>query len=112
MSQDVDTSRKGYAIFVEKIADWDRYLTDYLPTAGETIEAHDGTILVGNPDPDVIEGKWEHNMNVVVEFPSVADAKNWYNDPDYEAVRPIRMEACEYANAIITPAFSPEDLPG
>lgn len=111
MSTESDT-RKGYAIFQEKISDWDRYMEEYLPGAAETIEAHDGEVIVGIPDPDVLEGNWDHSLTVVVEFPSVAEAQAWYNDPDYEEVKQIRIESSEYANAIICPAFSPDDLPG
>ena len=108
---ETDTSSKGYAIFIETISDWDRYLNEYFPPASETVEEHGGTVLVGNPDPDVIEGEWDHNMTVVLEFDSVEDAQAWYNDPAYEEVKPIRHEACEYAHAIISPEFSPDDLP-
>lgn len=111
MSTEADTSRKGYAIFVEEIVDWDRYLNEYLPAAGETVEKHGGTLTVWNSEPDVIEGEWDHNMTVVVEFPSTEDARAWYSDPDYEEVMPIRREACEYAHAVLTPQFSPDDLP-
>ena len=110
MSSEPNSSRKGYAIFVEQITDWDSYLNEYLPPAGETVEAHGGTLTVWNENPDVIEGKWDHNMTVVVEFPSVEDARAWYNDPAYKEVMSIRHEACGYAHAIITPQFSPEDL--
>lgn len=82
MSTETDTSRKAYAIFIETITDWDSYLNDYLPPAGETVEDHGGTLLVGNPDPDVVEGEWDHNVTVVVELDSVEDARAWYNDPD------------------------------
>lgn len=112
MSAEANTSRKGYAIFQEKITDWDQYLNDYLPTAAETIEDHGGEVLVGIPDPDVIEGEWEHNMTVVIEFPSVEDAHAWYTDATYEDVKPVRFEASAYANAVICPEFSPDDLPG
>jgi uncharacterized protein (DUF1330 family) len=112
MSTETESPRKGYAIFVEEITDWDRYLNEYLPRAGETVEDHGGTLTVWNEDPDVIEGEWKHNMTVVVEFPSVEDARAWYSDPVYEEVMPIRHEACEYAHAILTPEFSPDDLPG
>jgi uncharacterized protein (DUF1330 family) len=112
MSTETDTPRKGYAIFIEKITDWDQYLNEYLPTTTETLDDHGATVIVGNTDPDVIEGEWNHNMTVVAEFPSVSDAQAWYSDPAYEEVRPIRIEASEYAHAIISPEFSPDDLPG
>ena len=111
MSTDSDSSRKGYAIFIEAIADWESYLNEYLPPAAETVDAHGGTLAVWNKEPEVIEGEWDHNMTVVLEFPSVEDAHAWYNDPAYEEVRPIRHEACEYAHAVITPEFAEEDLP-
>lgn len=110
MSTDSDNQSKGYAIFQEKITDWDKYLNEYIPPATETVEDHDGTVLVGDNDPDVIEGEWNHNMTVVIEFPSVEEAQAWYKDPEYEEVKPIRHEACEYATAVICPGFSPEDF--
>lgn len=112
MSTETDTSRKGYAIFVEEITDWDRYLEEYLPAAGEVVDDHGGTLNVWNRDPDVIEGEWDHNMTVVVEFPSVEDARAWYEDPAYEEVKSVRHDACEYSHAIITAEFSEADLPG
>jgi len=110
MSTEADTSGKGYAIFVEEITDWDRYLEDYLPPAGEVVDAHDGTLRVWDGEPDVIEGEWDHNMTVVVEFPSVEEARAWYEDPAYQEVKSIRHEACEYSHAVIASDFS--ETPG
>jgi len=107
MSTEGDTSDKGYAIFQEEITDLDRYLNEYLPTAAETIQKHDGTVLVNTTDPEVIEGEWDHSRTVVVEFPSVEAAREWYTDPAYEEGKPVRIEASEYANAVICSEFSP-----
>lgn len=112
MAAESTSSRTGYAVFIEEITDWDRYLNEYLPAADETLDEHGGTLAVWNRDPDVIEGEWDHNMTVVVEFPSVEDARAWYEGDAYEAVKEIRHDACEYAHAIITPEFAPEDLQG
>jgi uncharacterized protein (DUF1330 family) len=108
MSQ--DTQRKGYVIAVDQITDVDRFMDEYLPAAGETIADHDGEVLVGSPDFDVIEGDWDHTMTVVVEFPSVEAAEEWYNDDTYQEVMQVRHETCEYTDLIITPSFSPDDL--
>lgn len=107
MSTETDTSSKGYVIFQEEITDLERYLNEYLPPAAETVEDHGGRVLVNTTDPDVIEGEWDHSRTVVVEFPSVEAAHEWYTDPAYEEVKPIRHEASEYANAVICPEFSP-----
>jgi uncharacterized protein (DUF1330 family) len=111
VSTNSDT-RKGYVIFQGNVADWDKYLNEYTPRAVETIEDHGGKVLIADDDPDVTEGDWDHHMTVVIEFPSVEDAREWYNDPEYEEVKPIRHEASEYVNAVICPEFSPGDLRG
>ncbi|MFC4440479.1 MULTISPECIES: DUF1330 domain-containing protein [Natrialbaceae] len=98
-------------IFQEEITDWEKYLNEYLPPTTETIEDHGGEVIIGIPDPDVVEGEWDHSMTAVIEFPSVEDSRAWYDDPTYEELKPIRHEASEYANAIICPGFSPDDLP-
>ena len=112
MTADADTSRKGYAIFLEEITDWETYLNEYIPPTTETLEAHGGELIIGAPDPEVVEGEWDHSMTAVIEFPSVEDARAWYNDETYAELKPLRLEACEYANAVIVPQFSPDDLPG
>jgi uncharacterized protein (DUF1330 family) len=88
----------------------DRFTEDYLPIAAETIDAHDGEVLVGSFDPDVIEGEWDPTGTFVVEFPSVEAANEWYKDDTYQEAVPIRHETCSYTNLIITPVFRPEDL--
>ena len=107
MSTEEDTSSKGYVIFQEEITDLERYLNEYLPTAAERIEKHEGTVLANTTDPEVLEGEWDHSRTVVVEFPSVEAARAWYTDPAYEEVKPIRIDSSEYANAVICPEFSP-----
>lgn len=115
MATDTDetgSSRNGYVIVTEEITDPETYQNDYVPTATETIDKYGGRVLVGADDADLLEGEWDHNFTVVLEFPSVEDAHAWYNDDEYEAVRPIRHEASEYGNLVIVPEFSPEDLDG
>ncbi len=75
----------------------------------ETIEKHEGTVLVNTTDPEVLEGEWDHSRTVVVEFPSVEAARAWYTGPAYEEVKPVRIESSEYANAVIYPELSPRD---
>lgn len=43
---------------------------------------------------------------IVLEFPSVADAKAWYNSPAYQKAVPHRLKAAEY-QAFIVEGFSP-----
>lgn len=105
-----DTERKGYLIAVDEITDMERFTDEYLLTAAKTIDDYDGEVLVGSFDPEVIEGEWDHNLTVVVEFPSVETVKEWYNDETYQEVKQVRHDTCEYSNLLITSSFSSEDL--
>jgi len=38
---------------------------------------------------------------VILQFPSVEDAKAWYNSPDYQAAIPHRQKAADYRALIV-----------
>lgn len=105
-----ETDRKGYVIAVDKVTDMGPIVDEYAPVAAETIRDHEGEILVGSFDFEEIEGEWGHSDVFVLEFPSVKSAKEWYNDEAYQDIIPVRQDACDYTNLIITSEFSPEDL--
>ena len=63
-------------------------------------------MLVNTTDPDV-RGERDRSRTVDVEVPSVEAARAWYTDTAHEEVRPARIEASEYANAVICPEFVP-----
>ena len=43
---------------------------------------------------------------IVLEFPSIADAKAWYNSPAYQKALPHRLKAADYT-AFIVEGWSP-----
>jgi uncharacterized protein (DUF1330 family) len=49
---------------------------------------------------EAVEGKAPDGM-IIVEFPTVADAKAWYNSPGYQAALPHRIKAAEYRAMIV-----------
>jgi uncharacterized protein (DUF1330 family) len=49
---------------------------------------------------EAVEGKAPNGI-IVLEFPSVADAKAWYNSPGYQAALPHRMKAADYRAMIV-----------
>lgn len=53
----------------------------------DSIAAHGGRFLASSDAVEVVEGDWAPARLVVIEFPSVADAKAWH---DSEAYRPLR----------------------
>lgn len=102
-------SQKGYLIAVEGITDRERYMNEYFPVAAETTAAHDGEALVFSFDPTMLDGEWGHDLTIVLEFPSVQAAKEWYADDALQEVRQIRHETTAYSNKIVTSQYTPED---
>ena len=88
----------------------DRFMNEYLPAAAETADAYDGVPLVLSFDPNVVEGEWDHTQTVVLEFPTLETAQEWYADEIYQEIKQIRHETTAYTNMIFFPQFVPEDL--
>ena len=49
---------------------------------------------------EAVEGKAPDGV-VVLEFPTVADAKAWYKSPGYQAAVPHRLRAADYRAIIV-----------
>ncbi len=54
---------------------------------------------------EAIEGAAPDGV-VILEFPSVAEAKAWYNSPAYQAAIPHRLRAADY-RVMIVEGFTP-----
>jgi uncharacterized protein (DUF1330 family) len=55
----------------------------YRTLAETTIKQYGGRYIVRGGSTDAIEGEWPAERIVVVEFPSVNQAKVWYQSPEY-----------------------------
>ncbi|MEU7841820.1 DUF1330 domain-containing protein [Micromonospora sp. NPDC049114] len=60
----------------------------YLEQVEATVHPYGGKWLAQG-DVDVVEGAWPGSV-VLIEFPTRADAENWYNSPEYQAILPLR----------------------
>jgi uncharacterized protein (DUF1330 family) len=91
---------KGYVIFDEKINDQAAY-DAYVAKAVPTVMQSGGKAIVFQNGPEVVEGKLGSTI-VILEFPSVEQAREWYNSPDYQAIIGERHAAAD-CNAAILP---------
>jgi uncharacterized protein (DUF1330 family) len=66
-----------------------------------TIAAHGGRYLVRGGAIEVQEGSWSPKRCVVLEFPSMASLKAWWDSPEYQVLRAIR-ERTTRSNVIFT----------
>ena len=51
-----------------------------------------GKVLGGDTNVEVADGTWSPIGLVVIEFESMAKAKEWYNSPEYTAIKSPRFD--------------------
>ena len=56
-----------------------------------TLEKFGGRFLVRGGQTHSMEGTWSPRRLVVVEFPSVEQAKAWWNSPEYAEAKALRQ---------------------
>ncbi|MEP3045868.1 MAG: DUF1330 domain-containing protein [Roseibium sp.] len=97
-----------YLIAQIQIEDNKKYFEEYGPAALATLMNVDAKVLVATPTVANLEGEWDGNWTVVVEFPSEEHAmKNWYHNDQYGEAKLIRQSAATLNNLIIAPGFVP-----
>ena len=64
---------------------------EYVRRTPATIAQHGGRFVIRGGKAEDLEGDWHPERIVVVEFPSVEQAKQWWDSPEYTAVRTIRQ---------------------
>ena len=65
----------------------------YRPIAAASIAKHGGKYLVRGGAVTPLEGGWSPKRLVVLEFPSVEQAKAWYHSADYAEGLKMRAKA-------------------
>lgn len=97
-------SAKGYLLVEAKLTDPVAYET-YKQLAAPAIAQYGGRYLVRGGKSEVLEGPWTAPQRlVVVEFDSVARAKEFYDSPEYRAAREARAGAAEM-NILVVEGF-------
>ena len=90
---------KAYVVANVAIRDPERY-KDYVKAATPTVAAHGGRYIARGGRAERLEGGVAVNRMVVLEFPSYAHAKGWYESPEYQAALAIR-QSCSTGDFIL-----------
>ena len=64
----------------------------YAEEAPAVVAAHGGRYLARGGATEVLEGSWEPDRLVILEFPDLAAARAFYEDPEYERIKPLRHD--------------------
>jgi uncharacterized protein (DUF1330 family) len=63
---------------------------DYRKRVPATIEQYGGRYLVRGGTLETIEGTWTPKRVVLLEFPSVDQARRWYHSEEYSQLKALR----------------------
>ena len=68
-------------------------LEEYKRLSPATTEQHGGRFLARGGRIEALEGDWDPQRIVILEFPSVERASAWRHSPDYAPARAMRQRA-------------------
>lgn len=74
---------------------------DYTQLTPKSITDYQGKFVVRGGEVTVLEGDWKPNRLVLLEFPSVEKAKEWWHSEAYTKARKIRQQAASTKMIII-----------
>ena len=70
-------------------------LEEYRKQVPATIAQYGGRFVVRGGKFETLEGAWQPKRLVVLEFPSVEQAKRWYNSEDYRDPKALRFKTAK-----------------
>lgn len=90
----------AYVILRIKVIDPEK-LKDYQQVAPSIIEKYNGKILVRGGEVVTLEGSEENRRIVMIEFPSLEKAKEFYHSDEYKNAIDLRKGAAEFESMAI-----------
>jgi uncharacterized protein (DUF1330 family) len=95
----------AYVVVDIEVQDPSRY-ERYKDLAGPVVAKHGGRYLARGGATTVLEGSWQPKRFVILEFPSVEKAKEWWASSDYAEGKKLR-QACAKTNMIVVEGAPP-----
>ncbi|MBV8047563.1 MAG: DUF1330 domain-containing protein [Paludibacterium sp.] len=87
-------SQPAYFVFQATINDVEG-MKPYQQRVHGTLQAYRGTVVVAGGAVESREGAAPQGKIFIVRFDSMADARAWYDSPDYQAIIGYRLAAAE-----------------
>lgn len=86
-------TRKGYIFGDLTVTDPADFHAEYMARVRPVLEQYGAVFLIGQDDPEVLEGDQPMRRAVLVEFESPARARAFYHSPEYQAVIGLRLRS-------------------
>jgi uncharacterized protein (DUF1330 family) len=94
----------AYFLFdVREILDQDK-VASYRSKVFATVEQYGGRYRVLGGPFERVEGDWQPNIPVIIEFRDLATARTWYDSEEYRPLRELRLAATK-SNAVLIDGF-------
>ncbi len=74
-------------------------LEEYKTNAGPIVEKYGGKYVVLGGKVELMEGEWRPTFPVIIEFPNLAAANQWYESDEYRDLKALRLSAVK-SNAV------------
>ena len=84
----------AYAVAVIRETRFGPEIKEYLQRIDATLAPYSGRYRVHGGPYHPLEGTWSSDL-VIIEFPSMEQAKAWYDSDAYAAIRPLRTAHTE-----------------
>jgi len=81
---------RGYILAEVEITNPEGY-RNYAAMVPATIEKFGGRFLSRGGANTPLEGEWPQRRRVIIEFPTVEAARRWYDSPEYEKPKALRI---------------------
>ncbi|MFG2056773.1 DUF1330 domain-containing protein [Micromonospora sp. NPDC048930] len=75
-------------------------IIEYIDRIQATLDPYQGRFRVHGGVPDVLEGEWPGSV-VIIEFPDLQHARDWYASPAYQEILPLRTRHLDASTIII-----------
>jgi uncharacterized protein (DUF1330 family) len=84
-----------YLIFIRESTSDQSALATYMQQAPGTLSGFPVKVHVFGGHHEALEGPSPETV-IIIEFPTVEAAKEWYESPAYQAARQVRLKGTEY----------------
>ncbi|MDP3514674.1 MAG: DUF1330 domain-containing protein [Sulfuritalea sp.] len=88
-------SKPAYMVVDARSSDPQR-MVEYRRLSQIAVDAYGGRFLVRGAPYETLEGSWQPQRVVVVEFPSMDAARTFYDSPEYLAARAARAGVSDF----------------
>jgi uncharacterized protein (DUF1330 family) len=82
----------AYVIVQVEVTDWDKF-KEYLKETPRTITQYEGQYIARGGQTVMLEGEGKTKRVVLIKFPSLQKAKDWYNSKEYQQIKTLHAGA-------------------